>query len=308
MGCCDCIRNCCVSSLKSSLWLLNLILALLGAGLAVIGGVLMVKFAHVTFVFGTLSLIGLIATGVVLCLLAMWGCWGASKQSPCVLMTYSSILALLLIAEIVFCVMILQFTGKVGGAGLTGGIEHAINCTYTTCCLRANTTTHGCNVEMASCGQLPSVFVPKACPHVSWESYEKGASEWLKKEAKPGSIAAIVVCGVQGLIVFLSCCLSRFKRLEVELEDSYRPIGDGPSVDDVRGGIQSKYDERRSYFRGKYSTSRRDGGGGSAKQIFKSTPKWDEYMTARNASVEESREEDGEDDVAPSNPFAEYAL
>ena len=117
----------------------------------------MVKFKNVTFVFGESSLYGLLGTGILLAALATWGCYGASRQSACVLRTYSSILFVFLIAEIVFCVMILQFAGEVGGTGLSGGIQRAVNCTYTACCL--NNSVSGCGIDPKSCGQLPEAFV-----------------------------------------------------------------------------------------------------------------------------------------------------
>ncbi|XP_036614020.1 tetraspanin-1 [Trichosurus vulpecula] len=109
----------CFTFLKVTMVIFNLLIFICGAVLLGVGIWVSVDGASFLKIFGTVSAsamqfvnVGyfLIAAGCVLVVLGFLGCYGAHKESKCILLTFFSILLIIFIAEIAAAVVALVYT------------------------------------------------------------------------------------------------------------------------------------------------------------------------------------------------------
>jgi CD63 antigen len=95
--------GCCESLVKYILVLFNFIFAITGMALIGIGAYVKIQAEHYLDFVGTGYVntpIFIIIVGVVIFVIAFFGCWGACTQNPCMIYTYAVILCVILIAEV----------------------------------------------------------------------------------------------------------------------------------------------------------------------------------------------------------------
>ncbi|XP_002063400.2 CD151 antigen [Drosophila willistoni] len=97
------MRNCGPSLIKYVLFAFNVLFALSGLGILIAGAIVLAdvsEFNH--FVEGRVLAppVVLIVTGLIIFLIASFGCFGAIKESPNLLLTYAVLLAIIFIVEL----------------------------------------------------------------------------------------------------------------------------------------------------------------------------------------------------------------
>jgi CD63 antigen len=103
--------SCGMSLIKFVLFVFNLLCALCGIALLAIGIIYLIDLKEFDKIVEELSAEGItavtIALGAIIFLIAFLGCCGAIRESYCMILTYSVVIGLLLIAKIVIAVIVL---------------------------------------------------------------------------------------------------------------------------------------------------------------------------------------------------------
>jgi len=229
--------NCCESLVKYILFLFNFVFAITGLALIGLGAYVKIQADHYLDFVGTGYVntpIFIIIVGLVIFVIAFFGCCGACKESPCMMYTYAVILCFILIAEVGAGIAAYILKGALkeevtknmkvgmqnyktdGHDGVTQTwdlVQHDLKC----CGVEgpgdwANTTyTHtpdSCCVgqEIEGCGT-----------DAKKEKYERGClkvfeDEFLANIGIVGGVAIGIAC-IQAIGVFFACCIgNRIRR------------------------------------------------------------------------------------------------
>jgi len=109
----------CASCAKWCLIIFNILFCLIGIALVAVGIYAYITLRDYLNILGDSSInapaIVLIVFGVITFIIAALGCFGACKESPCLLFTFAVIIAMLLIAEIGAGIAAFVFRGEVEG-------------------------------------------------------------------------------------------------------------------------------------------------------------------------------------------------
>jgi CD63 antigen len=124
------MANCCYSMLKYIVFLFNLLFFITGGLLISIGAYAQIKLKNYFDFLGSPYLnssIIFIIIGCVILVLAFFGCCGACTENACMLYTYATLMALILLVEIGLAVTIYVFRGnarKFVSLGMVQGMQN----------------------------------------------------------------------------------------------------------------------------------------------------------------------------------------
>uniref|UniRef100_A0A2P2HWX8 Tetraspanin n=1 Tax=Hirondellea gigas TaxID=1518452 RepID=A0A2P2HWX8_9CRUS len=233
---------------KFFLFVLNFIVFAIGVGVIVLASLILTNGAQFQVLLdeGTFSVpIILLIMGVIVMLIGFFGCFGALRESPCLLYTYATIVLLLLIAQISVAIYgivkqdelkafisgnMVKVFEKIGGddqelTDSLNGVQHELHCcgvyNYTDWAL----TIHGDNTPTG--GLVPSgcCKTPNSteCTTTTWATmsepaasegiYTKGCytlfMETIEGQATWLGIGAILLALIQLFCVLVACGIGK---------------------------------------------------------------------------------------------------
>lgn len=215
------------------LFIFNFVFALVGFAMFVAGIIAAVFVKDVVPVVGNNVMatpIVIILVGVVIFIIAFFGCCGAYKQNKCMVMTYAVILAILLIVEIGCSIAAFVLRGKIEGI-LRKDLHNAIEVQYNVTSVKK--AVDFIQKKFKCCGVNNSADwsgdVPKSCcvktdcdTSKSDLIFKHGCLDVIKTAFKSKILLvagiALLVCFVELVGVMFACCLAR------ALEKSYEPV------------------------------------------------------------------------------------
>lgn len=106
--------SCGTTFVKYLLFFFNFLFALSGLLLVVLGALALNATAPLSQIGNHLgsSAVVLLAVGVVIFVIAFYGCCGAVRESNCMLVTFAVLLLALIVVEVVACVMAFMYSGQ----------------------------------------------------------------------------------------------------------------------------------------------------------------------------------------------------
>jgi len=222
--------GCATSMVKYLLFFFNFLFVVGGAALVTIGALSFNGFKTYENFIDLKAYqappIGMMVVGGIIVLIAFMGCCGTVRESKCMMMTYATLLTILLIAEVAIAVGIYVYKDEFKDVlkdGLVKSMskydQKEIAESWDTmqgnlkCCgidSYKDWSTHGitevpksCCVDGKNCEQQVSSYYPAGC-------LDKALAD-LKTEE--GMYSAIVVAAVEVLGILFGCCLgARFGR------------------------------------------------------------------------------------------------
>jgi len=116
--------SCGMSMVKYGLFVFNLICAIAGIALIVVGALPLYKLEHVRDALpdhepATVPIIVLVL-GSIIFIISFFGCCGAIKESPCMVSTYTWFLLLLVIIQVILAVFAFMYTEDLANAAEKG--------------------------------------------------------------------------------------------------------------------------------------------------------------------------------------------
>lgn len=222
---------------KYLLFLFNLIFVLAGIGLIATGAYVKIKLDEYYDFFGNDYMgpgILLIVVGVIIFLLAFFGCCGAYKENYCLTMMFAVLLGVIFIMEL---------AGGIAGFVLRNDIEGDVKTTLLDAEKNYNKTGHGgvtkawnklqdefdcCGVENKTEWEAYTGDKPPAscCPSTVADctydqAYNKGCrnafEDWLKAKVAIVGGVGIGLAFIQIVGILFACCLARAIRKEYEV-------------------------------------------------------------------------------------------
>lgn len=223
--------------IKMLLFVFNLLFVIAGIGLIAAGAYVKIKLTEYSDVVGN-DYIGpgilLIIVGVIIFLLAFFGCCGAIKENYCLTMTFAVCLAIIFVLEI---------AGGIAGFVMRDTIEDEINKVLYDSMERYNgdsgvqKTWNKIQEEFECCGvnstldwkEKANATIPDSCckdaatcdVSKTADLYDKGCSpkfeDWLKKQVAIIGGVGIGLAFVQVVGILFACCLARAIRKEYEV-------------------------------------------------------------------------------------------
>lgn len=219
------MENCCGSIIKYILFVLNLLVAVSGLALIGLGAYLQIVEENFTE-FLTDSLINtpiiLIIIGVIIFVIAFFGCCGALCENKCMIYTYAIIIVVILIAEICAGVAAyflsahisqamldtMDYYGKEKHKDVTAAWDHVQQ--ELKCCGVANSTDWGVKVPESCCKEEEG-----GCVEKKRELFELGCAnkveEILNTNIHFVGIAAVFIGLVHIAIIVFACCIGKQK-------------------------------------------------------------------------------------------------
>lgn len=223
---------------KYLLFLFNICFVIAGIGLIAAGAYVKVKLEEYYDFFGSDFMgpgILLIIVGVVIFLLAFFGCCGAIKENYCLTMTFAALLSL---------IFILEMAGGIAGFVLKDEIEKTVDTKLKETLSRYNSTGNVrtawdklqeefdcCGVNGSSDWTTANTTIPESCctPNAGTHCdtskptniFNKGCANevegWLKGNVSIIGGVGIGLAFVQIIGIIFACCLARAIRKEYEV-------------------------------------------------------------------------------------------
>ncbi|CAG5124309.1 unnamed protein product [Candidula unifasciata] len=220
---------------KYLLFVFNLIFVIAGIGLIAAGAYVKVKLEEYHDFFGSDFMgpgILLIIVGVIIFLLAFFGCCGAIKENYCLTLTFAVFLGI---------VFILEIAGGIAGYVLRNEIENTVDSKLNATLSRFNSsegikrTWDRLQHEFKCCGVTNStnwrenyVETPQSCcikepcnTNVTSDIYTEGCAtkfeDWLQDQVAIIGGVGIGFAFVQIIGILFACCLARAIRKEYEV-------------------------------------------------------------------------------------------
>lgn len=215
------------------LFIFNFVFILVGLAMLIAGIVAAVMVKDVVAVVGNSIMatpIVIIIVGVIIFIIAFFGCCGAYKENRCMVLTYAVILAVLLVIEIGCTIAAFVLRGKIENI-LRKDLHQAIEKQYNQTDVKK--AVDFVQRKFQCCGVNSSAdwkqTIPDSCckktkcdTKVSTNLFKHGCLDVMKDKLKSkilwvGGIA-LLVCFVELLGVLFSCCLAR------ALDKAYEPV------------------------------------------------------------------------------------
>lgn len=177
------------------------------------------------------SVVFLVVVGVVALIISFMGCWGAVRESPGLLCSFSALVLILLLAELVAAALVCKYSGEFEELA-TEGLMQALKDRNDTVNYNAmddiQTQLHCCGVRGADDYDKAGKTLPQSCcpegdrdqcqkdkvfPTACWPALQSMLSPVWQTVAAAG----IVVALIQLAAVIGSCCLARAFRREYDI-------------------------------------------------------------------------------------------
>lgn len=176
------------------------------------------------------SIVFLVVVGAGALIISFMGCWGAVRESPALLCSFSAVILILLIAELVAAALVVKYSGdfeQLAKEGLMQALrERSDAVKYNAiddiqaelqCCGVQDSRDYNTTLPASCCP--PADRTDAACPQE--QAYKTGC--WPALDASLGPVwqtvaaAGIVVAVIQFAAVIGSCCLARAFRREYDI-------------------------------------------------------------------------------------------
>lgn len=179
------------------------------------------------------SIVFLVVVGAGALIISFMGCWGAVRESPALLCSFSAVILILLLAELVAAALIIKYSGdfeQLAKEGLMDALKNRNNTAEYNAIDDIQMQLHCCGVQdshdysaesplPASCCPPADRPAPETCPLD--KAYQTGC--WPALDSSLGPVwqtvaaAGIVVAVIQVAAVVGSCCLARAFRREYDI-------------------------------------------------------------------------------------------
>jgi len=232
--------------IKYLLFAFNLLFFLVGLALIITGAVVQTKFKDLANLIGETELSPayiLIAVGVIIFIVAFFGCCGAIKENYCMLTTFAIFLAFIFMLEIAIVITAYIIRNQLGETvthGLEDSLKHYENSTAVQntwdfiqkkfhCCGASNYTEWFKHIGFAE--SVPPSCCKKRPPYVgcgtkvnannameiNTKACLDSVKDLLEAHVMDFVIAVIVVSVIQVIGMILGCCLAKNIRKQYEI-------------------------------------------------------------------------------------------
>jgi len=254
-------QSCCVTFAKFILIFINFIFFSMGAGIAGMAGYLLANGKSLGFdastqaILSPTALYACIIFGSTILVVSLVGCVSAMKPGCCgkfFLSIYSTIIGIVILAELAGGAVVLAASGKLGAIGKTKvantttdafeqAVETFIETTYTKCCPGGKINTNDVVCKLIQQG-LTTSGSSNMCTTES--GFRQACVKFLETYTKPIGVGAIIIAVIELLCIGAACHITchalspaQQEAKEIKKQQEQRAAGAG---DLAYGGASGK--------------------------------------------------------------------